>query len=287
MNRGTTRSHNIFLAAGAFFILIAPLPAFAAVQVSEVMYDAPGADTGREWIEISNIGNNSVNLFGYKLFEGGVNHSITLVAGKGTLTTLAVDESAVIANNPSKFLSDYPHYAGTLLKSSFSLSNTGETFAIKDASSSVLDSVSYSSSMGATGDGNSLHRNGDTFVAGAPNPGSVVPTKAIVKVISPASQSDISVPLPAASKAKVTKTKSKSFFTASSSKNSASVAAASAYDPVQAPASDTGSTLLTALLGLGALVVLGVGGVVYSQLSTSTVPGDEETDTTADEFDIE
>ena len=55
--------------------------------------------------------------------------------------------------------------------------------------------ASYTASMGAAGDGNSLHLNGTPpsggWIPGAPNPGSDAPTAAIVK---PAAASDAAAP---------------------------------------------------------------------------------------------
>ena len=234
------------------------------------MYDAPGSDNGHEWLEVSNVGSSSVNLLGYKFFEGGVNHGVVAVSG-GTM--LAAGASAVIADNAATFSEDYPAYAGLLFKSSFSLLNTGETLALKDASSTIVDSIAYASSMGGAGDGNSLHRVGDSFVAGAPNPGSMAPTAALIKA-QPAP------PTNAAQAKTAGKSKNASSY---ASTTPASVASAVKNTP-DFPVSDNDSTLVTALLGLGALIIVGVGGVMYVRMSGIPAP---ETELTADEFDIQ
>ena len=100
-----TSGRNSCILLILLFALAAPARAFAAVQFTEVMYDAPGADTGREWLEVTNAGAVAVDTAGYKLFESGVNHGLILVQGT---TTLAAGESAVITANPQKFLADYP-----------------------------------------------------------------------------------------------------------------------------------------------------------------------------------
>lgn len=146
-----------------------PASADAAVQITEIMYDVSGTDSGREWIEITNTGSAPVDVTGYKLFEANTNHALSLVQGSGTL---AAGASAVIADDDAKFKVDWPAYSGMLFDSSFSLSNTGEALAIKDSALTVLDTISYDSSGGAAGDGNSLQRSGAVFIAAAPNPGS-------------------------------------------------------------------------------------------------------------------
>src|SRR4051812_27298350 len=96
--------------------------ALAQVVINEVMYDLPGTDTGREWIEVYNGGSSSVDLSGWKLFEASTTHALTNVSGG---TTLSAGGYAIIADDASKFLIDWPSFAGTLFDSVFSLSNTG------------------------------------------------------------------------------------------------------------------------------------------------------------------
>ncbi|MBI5405884.1 lamin tail domain-containing protein [Candidatus Kaiserbacteria bacterium] len=133
--------------------ILVPASAHAAVIFTEIMYDVSDTDTGREWVEITNTGSSAMDASGYKFFEANTNHALTLASGDGML---APGGSAVIANDPTKFKTDWPGYTGILFDSSFSLSNTGESLALKDGALTVLDSVSYDSSLGAAGDGNSL-----------------------------------------------------------------------------------------------------------------------------------
>lgn len=154
----------------AIFLLLFPFPLLASVRISEVMYDLEGTDTGREWIEIENIGSASVDLSNYRLLEAGVNHTLTLIEGSAVLAPGGV---AVIADDTAKFKADWPAFGGTLFDSAFSLSNTGETLSIKDGSLAIEDTATYSSDLGGAGDGSSLHRSGSTFSPGSPTPGSV------------------------------------------------------------------------------------------------------------------
>lgn len=149
-------------------VILFPALAHATVNITEIMYDLSGTDTGREWVEITNTGNSAVDVSGYKFFEANVNHSLTLVAGTGTL---AAGSSAIIADDATKFKIDWPSYSGILFDSSFSLSNTGESLALKDDALTVLDSASYDPSLGATGDGNTLQWNGSAFAPAAPTLG--------------------------------------------------------------------------------------------------------------------
>jgi hypothetical protein len=263
----TTSGRKSLAIAGLLLAFAAPTSAFASVQFTEVMYDAPGNDTGREWLEITNMGSSSVDLYGYKLFEGGVNHNVILTAGT---TTLAAGESAIIAANAQKFLTDYPAYSGPLFKSSFSLNNTSESVILKDNKLMAVDSLGYSSSMGASGDGNSLHLENGAWVPGAPNPGSSAPSKAIVKpasvVIAPAVKT-------AAAISKTSTTKKYASYTSSNNFNAS------------APLIPNISSAWLCAIGLGALIALGIGAALYAKPPASLAGA--ETGREAEEFELE
>lgn len=149
-------------------LLGVPISAGASVRISEVMYDVPGTDTGREWVEIINEG-STMDLTTLRLFEAGVNHKIT--AWERTAGMLTTGAYAVIADNPAKFLEDWPTYSGPLFDSAFSLSNTGEDLEIRDGEGITLSAVRYPTELGGGGDGNTLHYNGSVWSVGTPTPG--------------------------------------------------------------------------------------------------------------------
>lgn len=136
-------------------------------KITEIMYDLPGSDSGREWIEVKNNGTNGYDLTKLKLFENKTNHGITFIKGN---QTVGAGEYAIIADDDGKFLADNPSFNGNLLKASFSLSNTGEGIVVKN-DDSVLDTVNYSKTAGAAGDGRSLQLIGDEWKAATPTPG--------------------------------------------------------------------------------------------------------------------
>lgn len=161
----------------AVFLIFAPTAASAQAVISEIMYDLQtGSDSGREWIEVFNAGGSSVRLTDWKVSEGGSNHAITASQGGEDLSSGAY---AILADNPAKFLEDWPAYSGLLFDTAFTsgLSNSGETVAVGTLNSGTFtpsDTVSYQSSWGASGDGNSLVRTSTaaaTFSAAAPTPG--------------------------------------------------------------------------------------------------------------------
>lgn len=162
-----------------YFLLIlvlfsfSPLQSFASVSISEVMYDPAGADDGHEWVEVYNSG-ASFDLSKWKLFEGGTNHGISAYAGGSTLATGGY---AVLVDNPSKFLTDWPQFSGQIFDTVFSggLNNTnGEALILRNDSLVDIDSITYSPTLGANGDGNSLQKVGSSFTAFSPTPGSAI-----------------------------------------------------------------------------------------------------------------
>lgn len=140
-----------------------------ALIISEIMYDPQGSDTSREWIEVYNDTASDINLSTFKFFESGTNHG--LVASQGG-TTLSPNVYAVIADNPAKFLLDYPSFSGILFDSSFSLSNSGEFIVMKDGSGTQIDSVNYSTALGGNDDGSTLSFINNAWTRGQATPAS-------------------------------------------------------------------------------------------------------------------
>ncbi|MEK9176737.1 MAG: lamin tail domain-containing protein [Patescibacteria group bacterium] len=178
------RSAHSGLLALTFIFLPAPLS--AGIIVSEIMYDLPGADQGREWIEIENTGDAPVDITHWKLLEAGVHHKI-VSAG----TPLVPPRSfAVIADDRAAFMVGSPGYAGALFESSFSLGNSGETLAFLDASSTPVATAAYNVTAGASGDGNSLNANGGAWTPRRPTPGMPTSPDVILPPPKPAQTSE-------------------------------------------------------------------------------------------------
>lgn len=142
--------------------------AFASVRINEIMYDVEGSDTGREWIEVYNDSAETIDLSKWKLFEANTNHSLTSYQGGNTLQA---GDFALIVNDPTKFVLDWPSFSGAIFDSTFSLSNTGESLALKDENLNIIDQASYNSNSGATGDGKSLQLIDNKFIPANPTPG--------------------------------------------------------------------------------------------------------------------
>lgn len=140
----------------------------AVIGITEIMYDADDSDMNREWIEVYNASSGPIDLASWKLFEGNANHGLALIGGSAVLQPGGY---AVIADNGTAFLADHAGFMGSIFDSSFSLSNTGESIALKDASGVVIDEVLYNSDQGANGDGTSLQKINSSWVAAAATPG--------------------------------------------------------------------------------------------------------------------
>ncbi|MEI6660324.1 MAG: lamin tail domain-containing protein, partial [bacterium] len=140
----------------------------AGFEVSEVMYDASGTDDGHEWVEVENTGSLSDDLSKWYLFTDNSKHAL-VPQGQAVVPAYGY---AVIAQNPAKFKSDYPNFSGILYDSSWTdFNNTNETIGLKDPVLTLADSMTVNSSMGATGDGNSLQKIDGVFIGSIPTPG--------------------------------------------------------------------------------------------------------------------
>ena len=112
------------------------------VIFTEIMYDPSGSDDPHEWVEIYNSLGEEISISGWRFKEGGTQHTISAYSGDLTLDS---HEYAVIVDDGATFLNDYPSYSGTIIDSSFSLSNSGETLELlDDYNGNVVDTVSYS-----------------------------------------------------------------------------------------------------------------------------------------------
>lgn len=139
-----------------------------ALQVTEVMYDPAGVDSGREWVEVLNDGPETVDLTSWKLFENGVAHAISVASGGFSLPP---GERVIVADKADIFSSEYPNVAH-VLDSAFSLSNSGETISLLSPEGLEVSPAAWDSSSGAT-DGKSWQLAGDgAWVAATPTPGS-------------------------------------------------------------------------------------------------------------------
>jgi hypothetical protein len=160
----------------------------AEVKITEIMYDLPGTDTDREWIEIYNDTQSPVSLSGWKFFDGS-NHNLVEPpqnGGRGSLTLLSHDV-AILAADANTFLSENSSYNGTVIDTVMSLGNTGDTLRLINKDGVTVFETTYQG-VSAQGDGNSLHYQNGAWVSGMPSPGSLsvsAPTTAVSSLPPP------------------------------------------------------------------------------------------------------
>lgn len=110
------------------------------VLLSEILYDAEGSDTGKEFVEFYNAGGADVNLKDWSLVDTG-----------GSLAKIgAKPEDKLIIKSGGYFLvglNGWNSAPSADAVRSASLSNTAETITLKDASGGAVDSVSYNNSV--------------------------------------------------------------------------------------------------------------------------------------------
>jgi len=129
-----------------------------SVVFSEIYYNPEGNDEHHEWIEVYNNGTIPLDFTKWKLEEGFTQHSIKNSTDTNTLNP---DSYAVLAENPTQFLIDYPEFSGLLFDTVFnsSLSNTGEELILRmGKDGETADSLTYNSTWGGNRNGFSLEK---------------------------------------------------------------------------------------------------------------------------------
>lgn len=141
-----------------FFIKVQAVE--ADLVISEIMYDASGADSGHEWIEVHNSGPDALTVSSTWRFFDGFNHNINLLSGT---TTIASDGFFILADNADNFLLDYPEFLGVVLDTVMSLPNSSSSIALSlDEGTTYSAEVLYDSSWGGS-NGFSLQKVNDVW----------------------------------------------------------------------------------------------------------------------------
>lgn len=270
------KKSNLFLFIVLYIASVSvPTVVWARMTITEVMYNPAGSDTGREWVELYNSGNEAVEIEagqkGWRINDGA-NH----VFASGVV--VPPGGFVLVASNPATFAAQYGNTL-SVMKSALSLNNTSGTLSLVDADGGVVDTVSYTKSLGGFEDGMSLHRVGSTFAPGVPNPNGP-PMPGVPK------------PTPAAVTAPTQKTETKQVAPVQPVRATKSDVPAAAVMSANTGESDSpvalpkqGGFLWHYLLALVALVMLGVASVWYIRAENqATRP---ETKGLSDEFDIE
>lgn len=131
-------------------IILAP-QAFG-LELTEIMYNPVGTDTGHEWVEFHV--DDTLNLTRIRFHESEGNHFVSVVQGEQIAEP---GEFVIVSNNATAFLQEHAGFEGTVLQSPFSLSNSGEQIGILDDAGVFLDEVTYSNQF-ANGNGKTLEK---------------------------------------------------------------------------------------------------------------------------------
>ncbi len=149
------------IVAMAILVLMSMLPAMVSAQsdvkINEIMYNLPGTDTDREWVELYNNDTTAIDITGWIFYAGETNHDLTDVTGNMVIPSGGY---AIIADDAKTFVDEHPECNCAVIDSSFSLGNSGaESIALKRGITDIADEVTYDSSWGANENGKTLERN--------------------------------------------------------------------------------------------------------------------------------
>ena len=158
------------------FPFVSVYAAESSVRITEILYNAEGADTGKEYVEVINVGPGQIDMATVKFFERNDSNGRGIVQSRGS-TVLQAGDVAVIVADSDLFLQSYEEYGlddvVILDTSGFALLNAGSTVSLKQGAR-LLHSVTYSTQDGAQGDGDALHiADNDTISADNSSIGSV------------------------------------------------------------------------------------------------------------------
>ncbi len=124
----------------SILFLLQPLAASASLMINEIMYNPDHVtDQKGEWFEIYNSGSSAVDLNGYTMTAGS--HSLTI----GSSLIFPSDGFLVFGRN-----ADPGTNGGVVVDQEFyfTLANSTGTLTLTAPDSSVVDSVTYGSSLG-------------------------------------------------------------------------------------------------------------------------------------------
>ncbi len=175
--------------SAALFILVlaAPFAAQAGISISEIMFDPEGSDSKREWIELYNAGPDAVNIAEWK-YADKANHALNVPPKNGGVGSMMIAPGRyfILASDAATFVAEHPGIS-IVIDTTMSLNNSGATIGLRSGTS-VIDSATYTKSMGAAGNGDSLQLNEGTWIHAKPTPGTAnatSPSVAVTQASSP------------------------------------------------------------------------------------------------------
>ncbi len=148
--------------------------AFASLVINEIMYDLSGSDStsskSREWVEVYNPDgvNVDVDASKWRIYDGSANRTIN---GEVNFS-IPAGGYIIFAGDKDAFLLDHAGFSGIVYDTGItSLNNAGAILKVLDQDLNIIDSVTYASSQGGAGDGNSLQKIAGGWQGASPTPG--------------------------------------------------------------------------------------------------------------------
>lgn len=139
-----------------------------ALIFNEIMSNPIGDDGGREWVELYNNSESTVDLSKITIsVKGGSFLTVTPVSGGVSLSPYGYAIIGSTVGGVTKFMQDFSSYNGSILKSSMSLVNTGTTSLEIKVDGVTTDTLTYV----AAKEGGTYSRISGGFTLGIPTPG--------------------------------------------------------------------------------------------------------------------
>ncbi|HSP80259.1 MAG TPA: lamin tail domain-containing protein, partial [Myxococcaceae bacterium] len=145
------------------FTIAAPPSGPAKVILNEILANEPGSSTTGEFVELVNVGGQSIDISGWVLQDASSTRH-TFAQG----TVLAPGKAIVVFASASAIPSGLTN-AVAASSGALSLNNTGDTVTVKESSAKkakTVDSFTYGSSLAST-DGVSMNRSPDASDTGS------------------------------------------------------------------------------------------------------------------------
>ncbi|MEM5782693.1 MAG: lamin tail domain-containing protein [Candidatus Aenigmatarchaeota archaeon] len=125
----------------------------ANIIITEVMYNPEDSDSGFEWFEAINLGDNievKTGKNGWRVVDSK-SHIL-----KGESFVWNSNEIIIFTQSSKNFSSLYPQYKGKIIESSFYLTNKEGVLQILDENRNLISQFKYNSNLGGNGNGYTL-----------------------------------------------------------------------------------------------------------------------------------
>ncbi len=165
-------------------LILVPKFVSAQIIISEIMYDAPGSDAKAEWVELQNTDADAVDVSKWKINDGS-NHVLNAPPKNGSTGSLIVPPGGyvILAANAETFLSTHSVVV-SVIDTVLDLGNDSGKISLLDATTTV-EKVSYSTSKGGNGTGESLQLVNGKWTHAKPTPGVANSSERIAKIAPP------------------------------------------------------------------------------------------------------